>query len=95
VSERGESRSCGRVSQPGKVATDWGGRKARSAAVRSSASRAVAVTARTNRPGPPAAPLASAADSSGRDEVALGCPGQVSLGSECGSELGIFCYGGQ
>jgi len=69
VSDRGESRSCGSVSQPGKVATEAGGRNARSAAVRSSASRAVAVTASTNRPGPPAAPLASAADSSGRSAV--------------------------
>ena len=50
VSERGERRSCGRVSQPGKQATLLSGRKEPSAAVRSSASRAVAVTARMNRP---------------------------------------------
>ena len=77
VSERGESRSCGSVSQPGNVATECGGRNAPSAAVRSSASRAVAVTASTNRPGPPAGAGRRArrdeqrAQRGRRDEVAL------------------------
>ncbi len=49
VSLRGESRSCGRVSQDGYSATSSGGRNERSAAARSSASRPVAVTASTVR----------------------------------------------
>src|SRR5665647_2180635 len=49
VSLRGLSRSCGRVSQLGKSATTSLGRKHRSAATRSSASRPVAVTARIGR----------------------------------------------
>jgi hypothetical protein len=57
VSERGDSRSCGSVSQGGKYAERSGGSSEPSAAVRSSASRAVAVTARTNRP--PACPQAA------------------------------------
>ena len=76
VSERGDSRSCGRVSQPGKNATLSGGRNEPSPAARSSASRAVAVTASTN-PGAPGSgapgsgapgqpPRASAAASTGR-----------------------------
>ena len=62
VSERGDSRSCGRVSQPGKYATLSGDRKEPNPAVRSSASRAVAVTASTNP-----AERASAAASTGRN----------------------------
>ena len=50
VSERGDRRSCGSVSQPGKQAMLLSGRNEPSNAVRSSASRAVAVTASTNRP---------------------------------------------
>lgn len=61
VSERGESRSCGRVSQAGYSATASSGSRDRSAAARSSASRPVAVTARTVRPARAAsAPMAKA-----------------------------------
>ena len=50
VSERGESRSCGSVSQAGNSATAPSPSSERSAAARSSASRPVAVTASTGRP---------------------------------------------
>jgi hypothetical protein len=56
VSERGESRSCGSVSQDGKTATRSGEMRQPSASARSSASRLVAVTASTGRPAPPARP---------------------------------------
>ena len=49
VSERGDSRSCGRVSQAGRQATVPSGSSDSSPLVRTSASRAVAVTARTKR----------------------------------------------
>ena len=51
VSLRGLSRSCGRVSQLGKVATRSGGSRQPSASARSSASRVVAVTSRIGRDG--------------------------------------------
>jgi hypothetical protein len=66
VSLRGLSRSCGSVSHEGNSATDSAGRKQRSAAARSSASRPVAVTARTGRPAPVGASAASAATSGAR-----------------------------
>ena len=101
MSERGDSRSCGSVSQPGNVATEFGGRNAPSAAVRSSASRAVAVTASTKRPRPSGAtvPAASAATSSGRSadgatrsrSPAPGVSGRASAVRSCG----IFGYGGE
>ncbi len=50
VSERGDRRSCGSVSQAGKTATWSAGRRSASAVARSSASRVVAVTASTGRP---------------------------------------------
>lgn len=50
MSERGESRSCGSVSQEGYSTTPSGGSRVRRAAARSSASRPVAVTASTVRP---------------------------------------------
>ncbi len=50
VSERGDRRSCGSVSHEGKRATASAPRLAASAAWRSSASRPVAVTARTGAP---------------------------------------------
>lgn len=50
VSDRGESRSCGSVSQDGYSTTVSGSSSVRSAAARSSASRPVAVTASTGRP---------------------------------------------
>ncbi len=53
VSGRGESRSCGSVSQDGSTATASGPSRSAAAAPRSSASRSVAVTARTVRPAPP------------------------------------------
>ncbi len=49
VSLRGLRRSCGRVSQEGYSTTPSGGSRERRAAARSSASRPVAVTARTGR----------------------------------------------
>ena len=52
VSERGESRSCGRVSQLGSTATASAPSRSAAAAPRSSASRSVAVTARTVRAAP-------------------------------------------
>ena len=52
VSLRGLSRSCGRVSHDGKWPTAPAPRTAASAAWRSSASRPVAVTARTGAPAP-------------------------------------------
>jgi len=61
VSERGDRRSCGSVSQGGKYAAALWGNSEPSAAVSSSASRAVAVTASTNlRAAPPSAPAPAA-----------------------------------
>src|SRR5215211_4829508 len=50
VSERGERRSWGRVSQAGKQAAESGPRKAATSAARASASAVVAVVTTTSRP---------------------------------------------
>ena len=53
MSERGESFSCGSVSQLGKTASDSAGTQSASERARSSASRVVAVTMSWGETGPP------------------------------------------
>ena len=66
VSDRGESRSCGRVSQDGRTATSCPPIRSAAARPRSSASRSVAVTARTGRAVPPSVASDSMAARNGR-----------------------------
>ena len=86
MSERGESRSCGSVSQAGKYPAPCGfGSREPRALVRSSASRAVAVTARTKGAGPTSAgsavgPATEAAAAAGTDSAGTDSAGAESAG---------------
>ena len=78
VSERGDRRSCGRVSQAGKQATEPSGSSEPSALVRSSASRAVAVTASTKRGWPAGAVVGLAMEAARKGRSAGGATRSVS-----------------